>query len=312
MGPRYLREADVVALAPTPGELADRLATAFRQRAEGRIPMPPKAKLSDDDADTFYHSMPALVPGAAAGVKWVAGSPSNTARGLPHIQSLLLLSDPATGRPTAIIEANHLTGLRTAAISLLAARHLARRSAQRLAVIGCGLQAVTHLDALNTEFPLRMVAIHGRRAESMQRFARHAAERGLASQFCAEPVAALAGADIVVSSVPAQPGLEGFLDARALPAGALAAMVDLGRSWRSDSVAAFDRAFTDDLEQSQTLAGDNPTFASMQFSGDLGALVRGDVPGRQDHKERIAFLFPGVAFADIVIGQMLLERSAAA
>lgn len=312
MGPRYLREADVVALAPTPGELADRLSTAFGLRAEGRVPMPAKAKLSDEDADAFYHSMPALVPGAAAGVKWVAGSPSNTARGLPHIQSLLLLSDLATGRPTAIIEANHLTGLRTAAISLLAARYLARRSARRLAVIGCGLQAVTHLDALRTEFPLRTVAIHGRRADSMQQFARHAAERGLASQCCADPVEALRGADIVVSSVPAQPGLKGFLDACTLPPGALAAMVDLGRSWRADSVAAFDHSFTDDREQSRALAGDNPTFASMRFSGDLGALVRGDMPGRQDETERIAFLFPGVAFADIVIGQMLLERSAAA
>lgn len=311
-GPRYLSESDVAALAPAPGELANRLAIVFGQRAEGRIQMPPKANLSSADADAFYHVMPALVPGTAAGVKWAAGSPANSSRGLPHIHSLVLLSDLATGRPTAIIEANHLTGIRTAAISLLAARHLARKNAQHLAVIGCGLQATIHLDALCAEFPLRTVAIHGRRSDSMQRFARHAATKGLIPQCCTDPAEALRQADIVVSSVPAHPGLEGFLDARALPPGALAVMVDLGRSWRADTLAAFDSSFTDDLEQSRALSGNNPAFASMRFSGDLGALVGGGAVSRRDDTERLAFLFPGVAFADIVVGQMLLERSPAA
>jgi len=131
-------------------------------------------------------------------------------------------------------------------------------------------------------------------------------------QCCTDPAEALTQADIVVSSVPAQPGLEGFLDARALPPGALAVMVDLGRSWQPDALAAFDRSFTDDLEQSRALSGNNPVFASMRFAGDLGALVGGGAVGRRDDTERLAFLFPGVAFADIVVGQMLLERSPAA
>jgi len=89
-------------------------------------------------------------------------------------------------------------------------------------------------------------------------------------------------------------------------------MVDLGRSWRADAPAAFDRVFTDELEHSRVLFGSNPAFASARFAGDLGALAAVRAAGRCDDRQRLAFLFPGLAFADVVAGQMLLERLAAA
>jgi ornithine cyclodeaminase/alanine dehydrogenase len=271
--------------------------------------MPAKSNLGLPGGAAFFHAMPAAIPNLAAGVKWVAGAASNARRGLPHVHALLILSDPQTGAPIGVLEAGYLTGLRTAAITLLAARHLARRDSRRLALVGCGLQARTHLDALRSEFPIESVALAGRTPESVRRFADTARADGLAADTYADANAALEAADIVVSSVPAAPGLAGFLDAAALPAGALAAMVDLGRSWRAETTGAFDRSFTDDARQSRELSANNPTFAAMRFTGDLGGLLDGSVPGRCRARERLAFLFPGVALADLVAGHLVLARA---
>lgn len=306
--PVYLSEAEVRDLAPSASELADALASAFRERAAGTIAMPAKTSFSLAGSDASFYAMPAAVPGMAAGIKWVAGSPSNAARGLPHLDALLLLSDPASGLIRAIVEARYLTGWRTAALSLLAARYLALPDAARLGLIGCGLQAASHCKALCEEFPIRSVKLCSRRRETAQDFAARLREHDLAAEISDDPAEVLAECDIVVTSVPAQPGLTGFLDAATLAPGAFATMVDLGRSWQAGSIGAFVRCFTDDCAQSRALAGSNPAFAAMTFHGDLAALASGAVPGRQSEEERIAFLFPGVALADIVAGHLLLRH----
>ena len=306
--PIYLPEAEVERLALSASEIADAMVAAFQQRADGQIAMPDKTRLSVAGSDAFFHAMPAAAPDLLAGVKWVAGSPMNAVRGLPHIDSLLVLSDPTSGRTLAIIEARYLTGLRTAALSLLAARYLARPNAARLGLIGCGLQASTHVEALCAEFPIRSVAMFSRRRASAEALAERIRARDLATLVCDVSAAVVAQSDLVVTSVPAQPGLAGFLDADALPPGAFAAMVDLGRSWRAETVHAFDRGLTDDVAQSRAMSGENPTFAAMHFAGDLSGLCSGRVAARRGADERLAFLFPGNALADLVAGRCVLDR----
>ena len=304
----HLTETEVERLAPSPGELADALAEAFRLRHTGAISMPPKMDLTCPDSDAFFHAMPASVAGIGAGLKWVGGSPTNAARSEPHVHALMLLSDGLSGRSTALIEAGFLTGIRTAAVSLLAARHLARADASTLALIGCGAQARAHLEAFRSTFPLEKVLIHGRRRESMEAFAGFVEAAGLTPRI-AGPDDALAEADIVTSTVPAQEGLAPFLDAGLLRPGAMVSMVDLGRSWVPKRLGAFDRIYTDDLEQSRALSGRNPTFAAARFAGDLAALAAGAVAGRRSEAERLAFLFPGPAFADVVTADLLVRRA---
>jgi ornithine cyclodeaminase/alanine dehydrogenase len=308
--PLYLTENDVRALAPSAGALADALTDAFAARSAGRVTMPPKTAMRCAGSEAFFHTMPAAIPGRTVGVKWVGGSPDNAAGGLPHVGAILVLADPRTGLPTAIIEAAHLTALRTAAISLLAARFLVRADACSIGFIGCGLQARAHLRALLEEFPIEEIAVAGRRPHAIDAFVREAAEAGLSSWACSADEA-MASSDIVVSTVPARQGLTPFLDARRLRAGATAIMVDLGRSWRPEAVTAFDACFTDDMEQSGALAGNNPVFQAMSFAGDLPGLVTGG-SGRCHDDTRLAFLFPGVALADIAAGACLLARAEAA
>ena len=308
MSAPYVSEAEVEALGITAAEIADAAEPLICAMDQGQVAMPPKSGLSLPNSDAFFHVMPAAAVGSFACAKWVSGAPSNAAAGRPHIIALLILADVADGRVLALVEAAALTGLRTAALSLLAARRLARADAARLAFVGCGLQARTHLAALAGAFPICEVLAYGPRPAAVDRFADHARATGQQVRICTRPEGALEGADIIVSSVPAHTDLDPFLNAESLPPGAFATMVDLGRSWCVEGLPAFDRCFTDDMTQSTALSSANPTFAAIQLEADLAALVSGRVPGRQSDDERIAFLFPGIALADLAAGTLVLER----
>jgi ornithine cyclodeaminase/alanine dehydrogenase len=253
--------------------------------------------------------MPAAIAGVGTGVKWVALSPGNAARGLPHISATMIVADPQTGALASVLEAGRLTALRTAAMSLLAARFLARPDAAVLALIGCGVQARAHLEALRSEFPLRTIRVLGRRRASAETFVQECSATMTGLEVVESPRAALRDADIVVSTVPAQQGLVAFLDARQLAAGATALMVDLARSWHPDALGAFDRHYTDDIEQSRALAPSNPGFAGLQFDADLVGLVSGQATGRQTDAERLCFAYAGSGLADLAVAALLVDRA---
>ena len=98
--------------------------------------------------------MPAFVPGAGAlGVKLVGSFPGNPERGLPAVNGLIVLSDPATGVPVSVMDGTLVTALRTGASAGVAARFLARQGARVAAIVGCGVQGRTSLRALAEALP---------------------------------------------------------------------------------------------------------------------------------------------------------------
>jgi ornithine cyclodeaminase/alanine dehydrogenase-like protein (mu-crystallin family) len=307
--PLYLTDADVAALAPPPGALADLVAAVFRARAAGDAVAPPKSALRLGATGLYCQAMPAAVAGVGAGVKWVTLPRDSGPRGLPHVSGAVVLCDPDTGRLQAILEAGALTALRTAAISLVAARRLGRADAAQLTLVGCGVQARAHLDALTAAFPITRVRLLARRAGSAAAFATAAARDGHGFEPCGEPRDALAGADLVVSTVPDGPDLVPFLDAAWLAPGALAIMVDLGRSWVPGSLDQFDRAFTDDAGQTAALAPANPGLAALRFDGDLADLEAARLPGRTDAGQRVAFAFAGSGIADMAAAAAVLRAA---
>ena len=114
--------------------------------------------------------MPVLWPaGPVAAVTWVGSFPANRARGLPSIAALLVLSDPGDGRPLAVMDGRWPTLRRTAACSALSARFLARPDARRLGVLGCGLQARAHVEALRGMLPIAEVHAFDRRGGDRDR-----------------------------------------------------------------------------------------------------------------------------------------------
>ncbi|MAE61288.1 MAG: peptide transporter, partial [Planctomycetaceae bacterium] len=122
----YLSRADVEGVGLSMREVIDALERMFVEKGEGRVEMPPKPGIHTRP-DAFIHAMPAYIASqSAAGMKWISGYPENQQKGLPYISGLLVLNDPETGIPIAVMDATWLTAQRTGAATAVAAKMLAR------------------------------------------------------------------------------------------------------------------------------------------------------------------------------------------
>jgi ornithine cyclodeaminase/alanine dehydrogenase-like protein (mu-crystallin family) len=208
---RYLPAADVAAAMPA---LAERLAlaeTVLRGLAAD-AELPPKIGVHPRPAGSFGHAMPAYLPGSDAsgaadrvGMKWVLAVSQNNERGLPAISATLLLNDPLTGIPLAILDAGPITAERTAAISGVAIRAWAPPTggrAPRVALIGAGVQGRAHVPVIGHLLPGARLAVfdpHVERASAL--VATAIATDGIEHAAVApDAQAAVAGADVVVSA----------------------------------------------------------------------------------------------------------------
>ncbi len=300
----YLCDADVRATGLGLAEVEAAVEAVFAAKAAGRAVMKPKLSLHGDSGALFLASAGILDIPAMSGVKWV-GVADAAASGLPHIAGTVLLNDAESGMPLAILDARWITGGRTAAITAVAARRLARPDSARIGFIACGLQARAHLAALRLHFPLATIRAYSRRLSTARKFVEEARAQGLKAEAVEDPRDAVAGMDIVVTSTPVVPPTEPFLDAAWLEAGAFAAMVDLGLSWISASLPALDLVVTDDIAQagSERLAYGEP------YHGEVAGLVAGSLAGREDPGQRNALVFAGLGLADVAVAAAVYERA---
>jgi ornithine cyclodeaminase/alanine dehydrogenase-like protein (mu-crystallin family) len=300
----YLSNADIEACGLGPAEVEQAVEAMFAAKAEGRAAMKPKLALQRPEQALFLASPGVMDQPPYAGLKWV-GVAGNAERGLPHIAGLILLSDAMTGMPVSAMDARWVTGVRTAAITAVAARRLARPDSASIGFIACGLQARSHLAALRPLFPITEIRAYSRRRTTAEAFAEEARAEGLDARPVDSPRAALLGMDIVVTTTPVVPPIEPFLDAAWLSEGSFTSMVDLGRSWISDSLGRLDRVVTDDQAQAGTegLAYQKP------YDGEVADLVVGRVAGRKSRDERTALVFAGVGLADVAVAAAVYERA---
>jgi ornithine cyclodeaminase/alanine dehydrogenase-like protein (mu-crystallin family) len=196
---RYLSRADVEAVGLTGANVIDILDAAFRAKREGAVEMPPKIGVHPRD-DAFIHAMPAYLAGPdAVGLKWVAGYPDNQELGLPYIHGLFLLSDAATGRPLAVMDATWITEVRTAAASMLGTRALAERPVETIGILGCGRQGGAHLELAERIFPtLSRATLFDRHTERAEALA--TAHPGLEVSVASSAEQIAAGAQVVVTT----------------------------------------------------------------------------------------------------------------
>ncbi len=183
----------------------------------GASQLPPKIAIHPRPPDSFVHAMPAHLraddPGAdLVGMKWVAGYASNTALGLPGISAVVVLNDPATGVPVAMLDGGPITAERTAAVSGLAIRRFGPAAAAGLevAVIGAGVQGHSHLPVLAHVLPglrLRLFDRTPDRANALAAAAR-ATPGVVAVSVFPTARAAVEGAAVVVSAASFGPRSE--------------------------------------------------------------------------------------------------------
>ena len=302
-GIRHLSRRDVERLAVSAPEIADRLETLLVAERSGDAWEAPKAGIAPGDGRLSLALLSAARRPSLSVLKTLGLSPDNAARGLPHIGGVIVVHDGASGLPIAILDAEHITAVRTAAISLIAARRLAHAESRSIGFIGCGVQAHSHLDALASELPIEHVVAFSRRRESAEALCAHARAAGIAGRGADDAADAMTAVDIVVSSIPEQPGLRPFLDANRLSSGAFAIGVDLGRSWIPETFSAFDRIAVDDLRRHAAA----PFVTSVAVDTDLVALI--GEPRRTDRGARTAFMFRGIGLGDLAAASICLDRA---
>ena len=303
----YLPRDAVASLGVSASRMADVIEELLRLAAAGGARSAPKAALPIADGRLFQAMVAhADEPGYGA-AKIIGLAQDNVARGLAHISALIVLQDGASGAPLAVMDGGWITEVRTAALTLVAARRLARDDAAVIGFVGCGAQARSHLDALGAEFPLREVRAYSRSPASSATLAELARARGLDAATVSEPRAAVAECGLVVTTVPAVPGLRAFVNADWLAPGAFASLVDLGRSWLPEPMSRVDRLVIDDREQEAHAAV--PLIDERLVSADLRELVNGKAVGRARAHERTVFVFRGMALADLAAAVLVYERA---
>ena len=299
----YLSREDVEAVDLPMADIVAALEEMFREKGQGNVEMPPKPGIHTRP-DAFIHAMPAYIPSLeAAGMKWVSGYPGNQARGLPYITGLLVLNDPLTGIPLAVMDATWITAMRTGAATALAARYLARPDSSTVAVLGCGVQGRSNAHALATLFELKKVRAFDPHPERVGQYARDIQDQlGIEVEPAADPRTALQGADLVVTAGPILKNPDPAIAADWLEPGGFAIAVDFDSYWQGAALEQADKIATDDLAQMEYYRGEGYFGQTPPAYADMGELAAGLKPGREREDERIIAMNLGIALEDMATG----------
>ncbi len=322
---RHLSAVEVAAAMPPLTErlvLAERTMRALGHEAE----LPPKVGVHPRQPGSLAHAMPALLRGEAAdgstdliGAKWITGFPLNPSCGLPTYHALVILNDPLTGEPLAVMDASTITAQRTAAISGTAIRHFVppgavrSRGATRVAILGAGAQARSHLPVIGHVLPgavVRLTDVDEARAAELAHEA--STTDGIAS---AEAVAtvreAVDSADVVVSVVSFGPDRQ-TLDPAWLGPETIFVAVDY--DMQAPAALARESLFVVDDREQFLATRSGPTFAGYPDpDATLGELLRGDAPAPSAAPSRpagrVLVSHLGVGLADVVFASAILARA---
>jgi ornithine cyclodeaminase/alanine dehydrogenase-like protein (mu-crystallin family) len=304
-GPRYVGGAELRSAVPH-RDAVEALETAFRDADHALQPQ--RMNLAVPTGELLQ--MPAF--GAeGVGVKLVTVNPDNPARDLPFIQGLYVLFHADTLRPLVVIDGAALTALRTAAMSALATRHLARADARRLVVFGAGAQAEAHVEAVAAVRPIDHVTVVGRSRERAEALLRRIRSSGLHAELAGP--AAVGDADVVCTCTTSAAPL--------FAAGQLAsgAHVNAVGSYRRDrreldpGVLRRALVIVESVEAALEEAGDlvqaieERRFAAADIAGELSDVVRGDL-GRSTPAQVTIFKSVGLAMEDLAIAGAAAHR----
>ncbi|MBM3554569.1 MAG: ornithine cyclodeaminase family protein [Alphaproteobacteria bacterium] len=306
----YLSSADIDRLDLKPPEIIDAVEEAFIALARGGARSVPKSGF-DVTPSTFFHAMPARYDKKnAIGIKWI-GTALNEGHGLPHINAMIVLNDLETAVVRAVMDGTTITAIRPSAVSVVAARRLARKNASRISFYPCGIQARAHLDAFAGEFPIAQVTCLSRRRETAEAFAAYARAKGLEAKIVTEPRDAVRDQDIVVSSAPRAADLAKILDPSWLSPGAFVSGVDLARAWQCRDLRQVELLATDNHQQSREAAATGVISWVGEYDADLSELASGAHPGRTTDTQRAFFVHPGLGLGDIAIASLVQARARA-
>jgi ornithine cyclodeaminase len=296
----------------------DAMATALAALARGDLSQPLRSVYAPPRAAGALVWMPAHRADAQAvyGMKILCVVPDNPRRGLDGHQGAVVLLDGVTGELRALVNASAVTAMRTAAVSAVATRLLAREDARDLAIVGAGVQARWHLEALPRVRPIERVRVASRTADGARRFVEQMRPHTRCTlQAMENAEAAVRGADIVVTATTAQ---EPVLERAWLAPGTHLNAIGASRSphreidtatWAAAAVFVDRRESVESEAADYRRARDEGVIGPQHIRAELGDLLLGRARGRTTREEVTLFRSLGLAAEDMVTAQYLLEQA---
>ncbi len=306
----YLSYADVTKVNLDMATVINLLEIAFREKGAGKVEMPPKPGIHTMP-DAFIHAMPAFIPSLrSAGIKWVSGYPDNQKLGLPYISGLLVLNDVETGIPYAVMDCAWITAYRTGAATALAAKYLARPESKTAGVLACGVQGRTNLEALKVLFPIERAYAYDIHPDRQQRYIEEmSAKLNIEVVGIKQPKEAVVESDLVVTSGPILKHPAPTIQKDWLQPGAFGSAVDFDSYWTGDALSQMNRISTDDHAQFQYYKSVGYFQTTPEPYADLGEIVAGLKPGRQNESERTLAMNLGLAMDDMAVAPEIFRRA---
>ena len=298
-------------------ECIDVVAAALETLSKGDAVQPLRTATWLPDRRGLIGLMPAYLGGIdAPGIKVVTVYPGNHGTALDSHQGAVLLFDGAHGSLVAVMDGSEITAIRTAAASGVATRLLAREDATELAIIGTGVQARTHLEAMAAVRPIARARVWSRSAEGARAFAARAAERsGIPVEAAASARAACEGADIVCTTTSSTvPVVEGEWLAPGAHVNAVGACVKAARELDTAAVVR-SRLYVDCRESTFNEAGDfliprdEGAIGDDHIVGELGEVMLGTAPGRGGADEITLFKSLGVGVEDVAAAHYIYGKA---
>ncbi|MDH5507407.1 MAG: ornithine cyclodeaminase family protein [Anaerolineae bacterium] len=269
------------------------------------------------EKDGLLGMMPAYLGSSQVmGVKVISVFPGNHSTEFDSHQGAVLLFDAQHGGMLAIINASAITAVRTAAVSALATRLLARPEAGDLAILGAGVQAHTHLEAMQLVRDIRRVRVWNRTRARAEGLAQDAGERhGVEVEVMESAQEAVEGAEIVcTTTASSEPVLLGEWLAPGVHINAVGSSVPFARELDTEAVVR-SRLYVDKREAALNEAGEyifakrDQAVTASHIQGELGEVLLGEAPGRQSEQDITVFKSLGLAIEDLACADYIYKEA---
>jgi ornithine cyclodeaminase len=289
--------------------------------AQGEALVPLRMVMRLPDARGFLGVMPGYIGPdgrnqGALGMKAVSVFPGNADRGIDTHQGAVILLEADTGRLSAVMDGGAITAIRTAAVSGVATDVLARKDAAELAILGAGVQARTHLEAIAAVRPLRQVRIWSRNPAHAKKLAAETKGQSSASiEAVASAEAAVRGADIVATvTASPDPVVQRAWLKQGVHINAVGSSTPSAREIDTATMAAA-ALFVDRRESALNEAGDvlipmrEGAFGADHIQAELGEVLIGKHPGRKSSDELTLFKSLGLSVEDVAAAAFIAKRA---
>lgn len=288
----------------------------FKEFFLGRVQMPQRATLNMFKMDGWVGIMPVYMEKTdVLTVKMVSAYPKNFRLGFPTIMGLLIYIDSKTGSPLAIMEAEHLTAVRTGATSGVATKYLAKKTVENVGILGSGKQAKTQLEALCKVREVKLVKVYSPNPQHRNSFAKMASRNlGLEAFPVENPKFAVKNSDIVVTATNSKkPVLSGRWLKKGVHLNAVGAHTPTTRELDNLTIKK-SKIVVDSKEATLREAGDliiplnKKIISKKKIYAELGEIVLRKKRGRVSEDEITLFKSVGLAFQDAVVAKIVYEK----